>query len=265
MTERITSLQNERVKAVVRLRERRHRDRAGQMLVEGRDELRLALAAGARPLALFICPEMAGEEGGDLARVRAAAGEEVEVSRPVFEKMAYRENADGWLAVLPAVRRGLADLDPGARALLVVAEAVEKPGNLGALLRSADAAGATGVIVCDPATDVNNPNTVRASRGALFALPPVEASTAEASAWLGARGIRIVAATPQAEVNYTAADLRGPVALAVGAEDVGLSEAWLEGADVAVRIPMQGRVNSLNVATAAALLLYEAVRQRTGG
>ncbi len=262
MTERITSLQNERVKSVVRLRERRHRDRAGQMLVEGRAELRLALEAGARPLALFICPDLGAREGELPAEVRATAGEVVEVSRPVFEKMAYRENADGWLAVLPAVRRGLADLDPGPKALLVVAETVEKPGNLGALLRSADAAGATGVIVCDPATDVNNPNTVRASRGALFALPPAEASTAEAIAWLRARGIRIVAATPQAESSYTQVDLRGPVALAVGAEDTGLSEAWLAGADVTARIPMQGRVNSLNVATAAALLLYEAVRQR---
>lgn len=264
MTEVITSLQNARVKAVVRLRERRHRERAGQMLVEGRDELRLALATGARPLTLFVCPELAGESTDSLlAEASAAATEVVAVSRPVFEKLAYRENADGWLAVMQAVHRGLADLPVGSTPLLVVAEAVEKPGNLGALMRSADAAGADAVIVCDPATDVFNPNTVRASRGALFAVPVAEATSTDTLAWLRGHGIAIVAATPQGGLAYTQADLRGPVALAVGAEDVGLSAAWLDAADVSVRIPMQGRVNSLNVATSAALLLYEAVRQRT--
>jgi TrmH family RNA methyltransferase len=266
VTAPLTSLQNPRVKAVVRLRDRRHRDRAGQMLVEGQAELRLALEAGARPLALYVCRELAGEEGVDLvAQAERAGAEVVPVSRAVFEKLAYRENADGWLAVLPAVQRGLDDLALGAMPLVVVAESVEKPGNLGALLRSADAAGATAVIVCDPATDLGNPNTVRASRGTLFTVPIAEAATPEALRWLRARGLAVVAATPSARLPYTQADLRGPVALAVGAEDAGLSATWLEAADVQVRIPMQGRVNSLNVAASAALLLYEAVRQRARG
>ena len=259
----ITSPQNPRVKQVVRLRDRRHREREGRLLVEGSEELALALAGGARPEALFVCPALLqDDQAALLEQARAAAAEVFEVSPPVFEKMAYRDNPDGWLAVLPAVRKGLDDLPSAERALLLIAEAIEKPGNLGALLRSADAAGATGVIVCDPTTDINNPNVVRSSRGTLFTVPVVETTAAEAFAWLRARGIAVVAATPQAAQAYTEADLTGPVAIAVGAEHAGLSEAWLAQASLQVRIPMLGQVNSLNVATAATLLLYEAVRQR---
>jgi RNA methyltransferase, TrmH family len=144
----------------------------------------------------------------------------------------------------------------------VVAEAIEKPGNLGALLRSADAAAVTGVIVCDPTTDIYNPNVVRSSRGTLFTVPLAEASTPETLAWLRARHISVVATSPLATLAYTDADLRGPVAIIVGAEDAGLSPNWLEQADLSLRIPMLGKVNSLNVATAATLLMYEARRQR---
>jgi TrmH family RNA methyltransferase len=260
----ITSPQNPKIKHVVKLRERRQRDREGAMLVEGRDELALALASGVRPQTLFYCPPFFGAAKPDdlLRQVREAGAELIEVSPAAFEKMAYRENPDGWLAVIPALRRRLDDLSPGPNPLLVVAEAIEKPGNLGAILRSADAAGATGLIICDPTTDLANPNVVRSSRGTLFSVPVAEAAGAEALAWLRARRIKIIAATPQAQVAYTEADLRGPVAIAVGTEDEGLSQAWLGQADIAVRIPMRGRVNSLNAATAAALLLYEAVRQR---
>jgi TrmH family RNA methyltransferase len=261
----ITSPQNPRVKHVLRLRDRRHRERDGLMLVEGAGELAMALAAGARPQTVYFCPALAGPRAGAglLARAQAAGAELVEVSQTVFARMAYRENPDGWLAVLPAVHRGLDDL-PAALglALFVVAEAIEKPGNLGALLRSADAAGVTGLIVCDPTTDVTNPNVVRSSRGTLFTVPLAEASTPESLAWLRARQISVVATSPQARLAYTEADLRGPVAIVVGAEDAGLRPAWLEQADLSLRIPMLGMVNSLNVATAATLLLYEALRQR---
>lgn len=260
----ITSPQNPRVKQVVRLRDRRHRDREGLMLVEGGEELALALAGGARPQTLFVCSALAGERHADLLeRARAAAAEVIDVSQAVFEKMAYRDNPDGWLAVLPAVRHELDDLPAAERPLYLIAEAIEKPGNLGALLRSADAAGVTGVIVCDPTTDLNNPNVVRSSRGTLFTVPVAEATAPEAFDWLRARGIPIVAATPQATQVYTEADLSGPAAIAVGAEHEGLSAEWLAQASVQVRIPMLGRVNSLNVSAAAALLLYEAVRQRS--
>ncbi|MCC7358164.1 MAG: RNA methyltransferase [Anaerolineales bacterium] len=264
MTGPITSLQNPRVKAVVRLRDRRHRDREGQMLVEGHDELRLALAGGVRPLTLFHCPAFTRAADAELlTRVAALGAEIVEVAPPVFEKMAYRDNPDGWLAVAPVVGHTLDGLRLGDRPLLLAVEAVEKPGNLGALLRTADAAGVTAVIVCDPATDAHNPNVVRSSRGTLFTVPVVAASTADTLTWLRAHGIAIVAATPAAARDYTAADLSGPVAIAVGAEDTGLTAAWLGQADLAVRIPMVGQVNSLNVSAAAALLVYEAVRQRS--
>jgi TrmH family RNA methyltransferase len=259
----ITSVQNPRIKQAAQLRERRHRDREGLMLVEGADELSLALAGGARPQAVFYCPALNPWQLDDvLARSEKSGAELVEVTLPVFQKLAYRENPDGIVAVLPIVRRRLDDLAPGQLPLFLVAEAVEKPGNLGGLLRSADACAVNGVIVCDPATDLNNPNVVRSSRGTLFTVPLAEASSPEAIAWLRTRQIAIVAATPKASLVYTEADLRGPVAIAVGAEDVGLGPAWLAQAEQAVRIPMLGQVNSLNVSTAATLLLYEALRQR---
>jgi TrmH family RNA methyltransferase len=146
--------------------------------------------------------------------------------------------------------------------LLVVAEAIEKPGNLGTILRSADAAGAHAVIVCDRCTDINNPNVVRASIGTLFSLPVVEAAGDEALDWLAGRSIRTVAASPHAAALYTEADLAGGVAIVLGTEQYGLSERWMRRADLTVRIPMLGQADSLNVASAATLLLYEAVRQR---
>jgi RNA methyltransferase, TrmH family len=262
----ITSPQNPKIKQAIKLNERRHRDREGLMLVEGFDELSLALESGVRPQTLFYCPALLNENSDELpARARAMGTELIEVSQPVFEKMAYRENPDGWLALVPtqSIRRQLSDLALGENPLLVVAEAVEKPGNLGAILRSADAAGVHAFLLCDPTTDLSNPNVVRSSRGTLFSLPVVEVKKDEALRWLRERGIKLIAATPQASLIYTQANLRGPVAIAVGTEKEGLSQTWLEQADVAVRIPMRGRVNSLNVATATTLLLYEAVRQRS--
>jgi TrmH family RNA methyltransferase len=184
------------------------------------------------------------------------------VNERVFEKIAYRDNPDGWLAVFPLRRHRLEDLTPGDVPLIVVAEAIEKPGNLGAILRTSDAAGVTAVIACDSVTDIGNPNVVRSSKGAVFCVPVAEATTAETITWLRARGIPIVAATPQATLSYSDIDMTGPVAIAVGAEKPGLSRAWLDQADITVQIPMVGRVNSLNVATSAALLVYEAVNQR---
>lgn len=269
----ITSPHNPRIKATLKLRERRHRDREGQLLVEGADELALALASGAHPQTVFVCPTLFGVASSPLALadLQALGAEVVEVTEPIFAKLAYRENPDGWLAVMPIQRGTLAALGTrlderaaqGSPPFLLVAEAVEKPGNLGALLRSADAAGVDGVIVCDPRTDVYNPNVVRASKGTLFSVPVVEAEGRAVLDWLTGRGIATVAATPQASAIYSAVDLRGPVAILVGTEKDGLSSTWLDQATWRVRIPMLGQVNSLNVATAATLLLYEAVRQRT--
>ena len=259
----ITSAQNPRVKHLVALRDRRQRERDRLMLVEGYEELSLALAAG-RLQSLFYCPMLVRHPAqlALLDRVRQTGAEIVEVNERVFEKIAYRENPDGWLGVFPLVQHTLNDLEPGANPLIVVAVAIEKPGNLGAILRTADAAGVDALISCDPVTDLGNPNVVRSSKGTVFSVPVAEASTPETIAWLRARGLKLVAATPQAMMDYTDVDLRGSVAIALGAENTGLSRAWLDSADVAVRIPMVGRVNSLNVSIAAALIVYEAIKQR---
>lgn len=260
----ITSIHNPRVKQLLALRERREREQAGQMLVEGYDELALALACGARPLALYHCPALVREPAQAclLAQAQQAGAELIELNERVFEKVAYRDGPDGWLAVFPLIRRRLADLTLRARPLLLVAEAVEKPGNLGAMLRTADAAGLDALISCDPNTDLGNPNVVRSSKGALFSVPVAEAGSAETIAWLKQRGIAIVAATPAATQDFDRLDLSGPLAVVVGAEKTGLTRLWLDQADMQARIPMTGRVNSLNVSIAAALLIYEAARQR---
>jgi TrmH family RNA methyltransferase len=263
MTTLISSPQNPRIKHLVALRDRRQREADGQMLVEGYAELLLALEAS-QPAELFYCPAIIRHPSQLvlLDQARQAGAELVEVNERVFEKIAYRENPDGWLAVFPLIHRSLSDLSLGQNPLIVVVEAIEKPGNLGAILRTADAAGVNALISCDPVTDLGNPNVVRASKGAIFSVPVAEAGTAETLAWLHERGICAIAATPQATLSYTDVDMCGPVAIAVGAEKPGLSRAWLEGADLSVLIPMVGRVNSLNVSIASALMIFEAIKQR---
>jgi TrmH family RNA methyltransferase len=254
----ITSLQNPRVKHVVRLRDdKRQRRQDGLMLVEGYDEIRLALSAGHSPQTFFSAPELTSRE------LTGTEAEHLTVNRAVFEKMSYRDNPDGWLAVLPIPSTSLATLKPGRVPLVIVAESIEKPGNLGAILRTADAAHADAVLVCDPRVDVWNPNVVRSSRGALFSVPTVECDNSSALTWLRSQGIRILAATPEAEIVYSDINLREPLGIAVGTEDEGLTEFWMLQADLQVRIPMTGLVNSLNVSVSAALILYEAVRQRS--
>jgi TrmH family RNA methyltransferase len=260
----ITSPANPRVKHLVALRHRRARDRAGVTLVEGFEELGLALAAGARPVSLYVCPDLAGPGAAPMIdRVRDLGAEVILVSRAVFGKIAYRESPDGWLAVLPAVQTSLTSLPTGANPLVLICEGVEKPGNLGAILRTADAAGVTAVIAADPVTDWANPNVVRASKGTVFSVPVASASTAEVFAWLAEHALALVTAAPDGDVLLTDADLSGPTAIAVGSEARGLPAAWLERADTRLRIPMVGQADSLNVSTSAAILVYEAVRQRT--
>ncbi|MGI8813874.1 MAG: TrmH family RNA methyltransferase [Pseudonocardia sp.] len=260
----ITSTANPRIKAVLRLRRRRDREDAGVTLVEGFEELSLALAAGVAPRTVYHCPELAAEQEWDAARRQPtfADAELVRVTKVVFERIAYRESPDGWLAVLPAVGVDLGELRVGTDPLILVCVGVEKPGNLGAMLRTADAAGVTCVIAADPGTDWSNPNVVRASKGAVYSVPVAAADGRRALEWLVERGIPMLATTPDADTAYTRLDLRGPLAIAVGAEDVGLSPAWLDAAHRRAMIPMSGRVDSLNVSAAAAILLYEAIRQR---
>lgn len=263
----ITSVHNPQVKRLLSLRDRRGREVEGQMLIEGGEEVALALDAGVSLVAAWLCPTLPrfAKQATLHDRLLAARVPITEVSENVFARLAYQENPDGWLAVAPALQPELSSLTLPQAPLVLVCEAIEKPGNLGAMLRTADAAGAHALIVCDATTDVNNPNVVRASRGTVFSVPLAVATTEAAVAWLKSRSIQILAATPSATHAYTDVDLRGPVAIAVGAEDTGLSDGFLARADLAVRIPMTGRVNSLNVSASAALLLYEAVRQRGRG
>lgn len=259
----VTSLSNPRIKHLVTLRRRRDRERAGVTLVEGSEEIELALAAGVKPAALYYCPELAASGSLALAeRIARLGAETIRVSRPVFAKIAYRESPDGWLAVVPAVGAELAELEIGARPLVLICEGVEKPGNLGAILRTADAAGVSAVIAAGPATDWGNPNVVRASKGTVFSVPVASAGSSRVLEWLADRSLTLVASTPASELSPTDVDLTVPTAIAVGSEKHGLPGHWLAHADVRVRIPMFGRADSLNVATSAAILTYEAVRQR---
>ena len=263
--EKITSLQNPRVKQLVKLRDRRPRDEAGVFLVEGYREIRRALERNVALREIFFAPEwfLGENEPALIAQAEAAGAQAFELSKEAFAKVAYRERPDGLLAVAPQWKRELADLTLPAEPFLLVVEAIEKPGNLGTILRSADAAGCDAVIVCDPVTDIFNPNVVRASTGVLFSVPLVVSGSEQVLAWLRERGVRTVATTPAAEKIYTAVDLRGPLAVVMGSEQYGLSEFWLKHADVPVRIPMAGQADSLNVAMATIITLFEAVRQRS--
>jgi len=262
--EKITSLQNPRVKQLVKLRDRRPRDEAGVFLVEGYREIRRALEKKVPLRELYYSPDwfLGENEPALLAQAEAAGAQLFELPKNVFAKAAYRERPDGLLAVAPQWHRTLADLVLPASPFLLVVEAIEKPGNLGTILRSADAAGCHAVIVCDPVTDIFNPNVVRASTGVLFAVPLVVAESAAVHDWLKQNKIPAVATTPAADQLYTAADLRGPIAVVMGSEQYGLSEFWLKHADLRVRIPMAGQADSLNVAMATIITLFEAVRQR---
>ena len=261
----ITSLANPKVKAVVKLRQRSHRDDAGLMLAEGYREIKRGLDHGWKPSQLFYCADLYLKGTGEpvlVDRAREAGAEIYSCSAPVFLKMAYRERPEGLLAVGPQIARKLEDLPLGDHTLLLVAESIEKPGNLGTMLRSADAAGATAVVVCDRCTDLFNPNVVRASTGTIFSMPIVECDGESVRAYLRKNGFAILAATPHADKLHFDVDLTGRVAIVVGAEQYGLTDPWMNGAGLRVRIPMLGMADSLNVSAATTILLFEAVRQR---
>ncbi len=262
--ETITSLQNTRIKQVVRLRERGEREKTDLFLIEGYRELLRAADSGRKIETLFFCSELfLGEnEEALMGRIAAQGAYLYSCTKDVFSKISYRDRPDGLLAVAPQLHVSLNDLELSQTPLLIIAEAIEKPGNLGTILRSSDAVKCDGVIVCDRCTDVHNPNVVRASVGTLFTLPVIEADGKETLKWLKENGIRILAATPSAEADYNEVDMTVPLAIAVGTEQLGLSDMWMKEADLQVRIPMYGVADSLNVATATTLLLYEARRQR---
>lgn len=260
----LASPANPRIKAAASLRDRRERESSGLTLVDGARELRRALDAGVEIVEAFICePLLAGED----ARFALDGLRERQVlitttSEAAFAKLAFGDRAEGLVAVIRAPSIALAALNPPPDPLIIVIEGVEKPGNVGAVLRSADGAGADAVIAASPRTDHANPNVIRASAGTIFAVPMAAAPTAVVIDWLREHRIRIVAASVDAAQLYTDADLTGPLALVVGSEAGGLTEAWNDPEIEAIRLPMYGVADSLNVSVSAAILLYEARRQR---
>ncbi len=264
----ISSSQNPKIKQLLHLRERHERNQSGLFIIEGYRELLRATDAGFTVDALFICHELflGSNEPALIQRLAAKGAKILTCTEQVFHKVSYRDRPDGLIAIAPQRNLKLADLDfifsKKKQPLFVVAEAIEKPGNLGTILRSSDAVGVDAVIVCDRCTDIYNPNVIRASVGTLFTVPTIEAEGEETLQWLRHHGVSILAATPHAEKEFTQVDLNQSVAIAVGTEQLGLSDRWMKQADLQVRIPMLGIADSLNVAMATTLLMYEALRQR---
>lgn len=270
----ITSTANPRVKALAALSQPRERRLSGLCLVEGHDEIELALSHGAVIDSVWLCPDLM--RASDLVlveRLRASGLESIEVSESVMAKLAYREHPDAWLAVVHTPDTDLFTLAARLKLrqpavthppTILVLDSIEKPGNIGAVLRSADAAGITGVIASDCRTDMGNPNIVRASRGTVFTLPIAECRADEAIDWLAAQGYALYAASPEGSMDHWSLDFSaaGGTAVAFGAEREGLSEYWFTKSIACVRIPMEGVVNSLNIAQSATLVAYEALRQR---
>lgn len=256
----ITSLKNPKIKQCVDLRERREREKTALFLIEGYRELTRALKGGVKIETLFYCPELF--LGSNEGQILDQCPQKLETNEAVFRKISYRDRPDGLVAIAKQKPKSLKDIPLSENPFLVVAEAIEKPGNLGTILRSSDAVGIDGVIVADRCTDIHNPNVVRSSVGTLFTIPVVEAKGDETIRYLKEKGIKIVSTTPAATAEYTEVDLSGPIAIVVGTEQLGLTSEWLNAADIQVRIPMLGVADSLNVATATTLVLYEALRQR---
>jgi RNA methyltransferase, TrmH family len=260
----IASPSNPRIKATARLRDRRQRDATGLTLVDGTREVRRALEAGVRVVEAYVCePLLAGEDArAALDALRSRDIPTTSTTQAAFAKIAFGDRADGMIAVVRIPSMRLDDLALPAEPLVVVLEGVEKPGNLGAVLRSADGAGVDALIAASPRTDLMNPNAIRASAGTIFSVPIASAPTDEVISWLQRRMIPIVATLVDADTLYTDADLTGPLAVVFGSEAAGLTAAWRTEGITSVRLPMRGIADSLNVSISAAVVLYEARRQR---
>ncbi len=265
--EEISSGQNSKIKELLALQEKSKLRREKKLfVVEGRRELEHCLNSGFKAKSLFVCPEII--EKSDLEKITELAEKSnsscnlIEVPVNLYNKIAYRGGTEGVIAEMVEKDRNLHDIQIGPNPLIVVLEAVEKPGNLGAILRTADAAGVDAVVICDPLTDIYNPNLIRASIGAVFTRQVVTASSEEAIKWLKDNEINILTAQLQDSKWYYDTDMSKATAIVLGAEDTGLTEEWRKVADAHIKIPMQGNLDSLNVSVSAAILLFEAVKQR---
>lgn len=262
---RITSAQNQRIKDTAHLREKAARKERGVFVVEGAREIDRALRSGFELEELFLAPDQFSTEAKELLRDHSLPDKRmVEVTEAVFAKLAMRENKDGLFAVFKSRSFPLKELKPRQNMLLVVLETVEKPGNLGAVLRTADGAGADAVIVLDPRCDTFNPNAIRASVGAIFSVPVVACSPQDFLEYCQKNNIKVVATTPHTDTFHYTANLSQSVAILMGSEAFGLSSELMEKADIKIKIPMRGIGDSLNLSVAAAIVVYEALRQRQG-
>jgi TrmH family RNA methyltransferase len=262
----ITSPRNERIKTVTKLRRRKHRGEQQRTLIDGARELTRAIDAGVDVIEIYVCPSLCNsDESRRLSeRLEELPARVFEVSSSVFGKLAYGERADGFVGVASPPETRLCDIALPDNPLVAVLEAIEKPGNLGAVVRSADAAGVSAVVVSDCQTDVFNPNVIRASLGTVFSMPVCPAATADVLPWLRSKGLRILAARVDGQSLHTEIDLTDPAAIVLGSEATGLSGEWQASDITPIRLPMLGIADSLNVSAAAAVLFYEAQRQRAG-
>lgn len=260
----ITSRQNARVKEAAKLRLSRQRERQGRFIIDGAREILRAIDAGVEIVEAFICESAVVDDKGRLAAAKLAetCAVRATVTAEVYEKLRFGERAGGVLAVAKTPARRLDQLRLPAAPLIAVIEGVEKPGNVGAVLRSADGAGVDAVVIADPRTDMFNPNTIRASLGTVFSANVCAATGEEVLAWVRALNLRVVAARPDAQLLYTEVDYCGGAAIVLGSEAEGLSPKWRHASVTGVRLPMRGRADSLNVSATAAVLFYEAQRQR---
>lgn len=258
----ITSRSNPKIKQLVQLQKPRERRAQKLVLIEGMRELRRAVASGWTFKELFVCEDLVDFADRNFVESLIANCRAEFVSREVFDLIAYRENSDGLLALANEPQLSLSSLELGPNPLILVLESVEKPGNLGAIMRTADAAGVDAVLVCDPATDLFNPNTIRSSVGCIFTVPVRASTSHEALEWLKKHHISTAATTLEASTNYLDVDYTHPTAIVMGTEAEGLSGFWTENAQQRIRIDMNGVADSLNVSVTAAIVTFEALRQR---
>jgi RNA methyltransferase, TrmH family len=260
--EKITSRQNPRIKSLVQLQKRSERDVQGVFMIEGLKEIEKAAGMDYQFESLFFCPEIV-----DSSIVLKTIGKHqpenwFEITRDVFNKVAYRENSGGIIVLAKPKDHSLDHLNISKNPLIIVIEGVEKPGNIGAIFRTADAAGISAIIICDPGTDLYNPNAIRASLGCVFTTPTAVCTSQQAIKWLKERNIQIMASYLQAATPYHKVDYTKPTAIVMGTESTGITNTWVDAADANIIIPMQGKADSMNVSTAAAVLIFEACRQR---
>ncbi len=252
----ITSVQNPMVKQVMDLREPKARKAQGLTLIDGAREVERAMKAGVKVEKIFFCAKLVGN-------INIKGVQTIEVNDKVFEKLAYGQRLDGMIAVAAVKRLHFADLKLSATPLVVVIESVEKPGNLGAILRTCDGAGVEALLICDPKTDLYNPNVIRASIGTVFTVPFAVGTNEDVASFLKKKNIKTLGTFVDGKDVYTRANLKGPLAIVLGTEDEGLSPFWKKNCDLKVNIPMKGKADSLNVSVSAAVVIYEALRQRS--